>query len=55
MTVSQAVPSASVVVDMCSLFLVSRMILPEGVWMASLAGFMLPLPEELDDACDGFV
>jgi hypothetical protein len=35
---------------MCSFFLVSLMILPDGVWTANLAGFVLLLPEEPEDA-----
>jgi hypothetical protein len=31
------------------------MILPDGVWMASLAGFIALLPFEPEDAWDGLV
>lgn len=55
MTVSHAVPSASFNTLTCSLFLVSRMIFPLGVWIASLAGFIMLLPDDPDEACDGFV
>jgi hypothetical protein len=54
-TVSHAVPSASLVLVKCSFLRVNRMILPDGVWIASLAGFMPLLPEQPDEACDGFV
>jgi hypothetical protein len=50
MTVSQAVPSASVSTLTCSLFLVNLMILPLGVWMASLAGFIELLPFDPEEA-----
>jgi hypothetical protein len=54
-TVSQAVPSASLVLVMCSFFRVNRMILPDGVWIASLAGLEPLLSEEPDDVCEGLV
>jgi hypothetical protein len=55
MTVSHELPSPSLVPLVCSLFLVNRMILPDGVCTASFAGFVEVLPDELDDDCDGFV
>lgn len=56
MTVSHWLPSPSLVPLICSLFLVNRIIFPEGVCTANFAGFIeLLLPEELDDVCDGFV
>lgn len=49
MTVSQAVPSASLVLLICSVFLVRRIILPEGVCTASLAGLLLLLPDDPEE------
>ena len=47
-------PSAlSAVPPMCSLFLISLMILPDGVWMANLAGLGADVePPELDEPWD---
>ena len=40
---------------MCSLFRVNRMILPDGVWIANLAGFVLLLLDDPEELWDGFV
>lgn len=52
MTVSHSLPSMTSMLRVCSAFLVSLIILPEGVWMASLAGL---IPPETDTPPEEFV